>query len=85
MLTCKEAVRLISEGLDRDLSWPTRLGLKMHLLMCRHCSAYGRQLRGLAHLFHLRFAEQQSIQRADETLSPEAREKIKSTIRGKPE
>jgi len=85
MLTCKEAVRLISEGLDRDLSWPTRLGLKMHLLMCRHCSAYGRQLRGLARLFHLRFAEAGSVERSDAKLAPEARERIKSALRGKSE
>lgn len=82
MLTCKEAVRLISEGLDRDLSWPTRLGLRMHLLMCRHCSAYGRQLRGLARLFHLRFADTRSIERSDETLTPETRERMKSALRG---
>ncbi|MBI4580893.1 MAG: zf-HC2 domain-containing protein [Planctomycetes bacterium] len=85
MLTCKEAVRLISEGLDRHLSWPTRLGLRMHLLMCRHCSAYGRQLRGLARLFHLRFTDTRSIERSDETLTPETRERMKSTLRRKPE
>jgi hypothetical protein len=85
MLTCKKAVRLISEGLDRKLLWPARLGLRMHLLMCRHCSAYGRQLRGLARLFCLRFADARSIERSNETLTPETREKIKATLRRKPE
>jgi hypothetical protein len=85
MLTCKEAVRLVSEGLDRNLSWPTRLSLRMHLLMCRHCSAYGRQLRGLARLFHLRFSDTRSIERPDETLSSETRGRIKSALRSKTE
>jgi len=85
MLTCKEATRLISEGLDRRLSWPTRVGLKMHLLMCRHCSAYARQIRGLARLFHVRFAESWSNEGTGESLSPEARDKIKSTLRSEPE
>ena len=85
MLTCKEAVRLISEGLDRHLPWPARLGLKMHLLMCRRCSAYGRQLRGLTRLFHFRFAETRSTERSDETLAPETRERIKTALRGNTE
>jgi predicted anti-sigma-YlaC factor YlaD len=85
MLTCKEAIRLISDGLEGNLSWHARLGLKMHVLMCRHCRAYGRQLRGLARLFHLRFAEERSIERPDDLLSPEARHRIKANLRRPPE
>lgn len=82
MLTCKEAIRLVSEGLDRELPWPRRLGLKMHLLMCRHCSAYNRQIRGLARVFHLRFSESRAIEdRHGESLTPETRAKIKSALR----
>ena len=81
MLTCKEAIRLVSEGLDRNLPWSKRLAMKMHLLMCRHCSAYSRQLRGLARLFHLRFGEQRAIEGSQESLSSEARDRIKHTLR----
>lgn len=84
MLTCKEATQLVSEGLDRHLPWSKRLGLKMHLLMCRHCSAYSRQLRGLARVFHLRFSESRAIEdQYGESLTPEARDKIKSALRRK--
>lgn len=48
MLTCKEVTALVgSDGLVRA-GWRTRLGVKFHLLMCKHCSRYARQLRAIA-------------------------------------
>ena len=38
MLTCKEASRLISLGLDRDLSLAQRASLRLHLAMCTACT-----------------------------------------------
>ena len=37
-LTCKEASRLISEGLDRQLSFSDRAALKLHLTLCVACT-----------------------------------------------
>ena len=36
-LTCREASRLLSEGLDRDLSIADRARLKLHLTLCDAC------------------------------------------------
>lgn len=47
MLSCKEATRLVSEKLDRDLPLWRRLGLRLHVLMCRGCSRYTRQVKTL--------------------------------------
>ncbi len=47
MLSCKEATRLVSEKLDGDLSFWRRLGLRLHVLMCRGCSRYTRQVKTL--------------------------------------
>lgn len=44
MLTCKEATHLISEALDRPLSWHERLRLRTHLAFCSGCQAFQRQL-----------------------------------------
>lgn len=44
MLTCKEATRLVSESLDRELSFRQRFGLRVHLLLCHFCRRYKRQL-----------------------------------------
>jgi Putative zinc-finger len=45
MLTCREASHLLSEGLDRPLRPWERLGLRIHLGICRGCSAAEGQLR----------------------------------------
>ncbi len=43
MLSCKEATRLVSEGLDRRLSFWRRMRLRLHVVMCRGCARYARQ------------------------------------------
>ena len=43
MLSCKEATRIVSEGLDRDLGVEERLRLKAHLAICRGCRAISDQ------------------------------------------
>ncbi len=42
---CKEVTRLVSESLDRDLSVPERLTLRVHVLMCVLCRRFARQVR----------------------------------------
>lgn len=42
MMNCKEATQLMSQDLDRKLSLVERLGLKLHLLICKGCRATGR-------------------------------------------
>jgi len=36
-LTCKEAARLLSAGLDRQLPEPERARLRLHLVICDAC------------------------------------------------
>jgi hypothetical protein len=38
MLTCREASRLISEGLDKKLSFADRVALRLHLTLCDACT-----------------------------------------------
>ena len=47
MLSCKEATRLVSENLDREMPFWRRMGLRLHVLMCRACSRYTRQVTAL--------------------------------------
>jgi hypothetical protein len=44
MITCKEASRLISEGLDRNLSVAERAKLRVHVAICVACDRLTRQL-----------------------------------------
>jgi predicted anti-sigma-YlaC factor YlaD len=48
MLTCKEVTTMIATD---DLSrrpWHDRLGVRFHLMMCRHCRRYKAQLAAIA-------------------------------------
>lgn len=44
MLSCKDATRLCSDALERELSLRERLSLRMHLAMCAGCTRFEEQL-----------------------------------------
>jgi hypothetical protein len=44
ILSCKEATRLVSRGLDRELSFGRRVALRAHLAICSGCTNFSRQL-----------------------------------------
>jgi hypothetical protein len=50
MFNCKDVSRLVSESMDRRLTWRQRYGIRFHLLMCRYCSRYQKQMRLLRRL-----------------------------------
>jgi hypothetical protein len=43
-LSCKEASRLISQGLDRRLSVPERIRLRLHVGICDACTRFTSQV-----------------------------------------
>lgn len=44
MLSCKEVTRLVSQGLDRELTFGERTSLRVHFMICRGCRNVNRQL-----------------------------------------
>ena len=44
MISCKEASRLMSQGLDRDLGLGQRASLRLHLFICTSSSRMRNQL-----------------------------------------
>ncbi|MFT5729913.1 MAG: hypothetical protein ACI8PB_004086 [Desulforhopalus sp.] len=44
MLHCDKVSKFVSESMDRELSLFERVGVRVHLLMCRHCARFARQL-----------------------------------------
>ena len=44
MATCKEVHRLVSEGMDRDLSLLERVRVHIHLAACNACRNFGGQM-----------------------------------------
>jgi anti-sigma factor ChrR (cupin superfamily) len=49
VLSCREIVQDADRLLAAELPWRRRVAVKLHLLMCRHCRRYVRQLRALIH------------------------------------
>jgi hypothetical protein len=49
MLTCQHATRLLSDRMERRLSWLERLLLGIHLPGCRPCSRFRQALDWLHH------------------------------------
>jgi predicted anti-sigma-YlaC factor YlaD len=80
MLNCKDASHLISQRLDRPLGRRERWGLRMHLLMCRYCRRFSRQL-GLIHLALRKLGRESEQTEEGAELSAEARERIGKALR----
>ncbi len=47
IITCKEATRLASQGLDRKLGFLDRVALRLHLAICKGCTNAARQMEFL--------------------------------------
>ncbi len=80
MLSCKEATRLVSEGLDHQLPFWRRLGLRLHVVMCRGCSRYTRQITALNRLITDHYGEDAPGE-VSEHVSQDAMQYIKSSLR----
>lgn len=65
MLTCREATHLMSEAQDRELQMGERLGLNMHLVACRGCRQFRKQMD------FLRTACRRFLSSQTETTGPE--------------
>jgi hypothetical protein len=75
---CRRAARLQSDALDRKLSLLQRVGLRVHLLLCKWCRRYGKHLGLLRTACHKCTEEDHDPH--PQNLSPEARERIKSRL-----
>lgn len=76
---CREASRLQSKALDGALPFGKRLGLRMHLALCRWCRRYGKHIRVLRILGRTAGSDERGLPPG--SLSSSARERIKSKLR----
>jgi hypothetical protein len=74
--TCQDLVPLISESLDRELPLRGRLILKLHLFACMRCVRYLRQLLLMRAALRTKAASMFDKDRAELSMSAEARERI---------
>lgn len=77
--SCREATRLQSEAMDRPLSLRKRIGLRIHLVLCRWCRRYGKQIGFLRSVAHEHEKHEETL--PPQNLRPEARERIKECLK----
>lgn len=82
MFNCKEVTYMVSESMDRKLPFAQRMGIRMHLLMCRFCSRFRKQLLLLSKVSRIHEPHGEAID-PSEALSPEARSRIKQAMQQK--
>jgi hypothetical protein len=78
---CREASRAQSEALDHALPPVKRIGLRLHLLLCKWCRRYGKQIRFLRAAAHEHPDE--LTKAVPQKLSSDARERIKRRLQEK--
>jgi hypothetical protein len=82
MSSCRRASQLISEGMNRKLSLSERLACGVHLLVCRACRTYKRQLEVLREAMKLHGPAMDELPHdsPNAALSPMARERIRRAL-----
>lgn len=80
MFSCKDVSQKFSESLDRKLPFHHRMFIRIHMLMCKYCSRFRRQLLLLREL-----SRSERIGGMSEDLSAglsqQARERIKASLK----
>ncbi len=79
MFSCKEVTQMVSESMDRDLPRYQRIGIWIHLMMCKFCSRYRQQLMSLRKVLRSQALHDENNE-PHAKLSPEARERIKKSL-----
>ena len=77
MMNCQEISKKVSESFDRPLPIWQRLGIRMHLLMCKYCARFRQQLI----LLHKALGAIDAQAEESELLSTDAKERIRNAIR----
>lgn len=81
MLSCKDVTKLLSESMDASLPIGKRIGVRLHLLICRFCARYERQLLLIRDTVRrLVGAEEIPGEPPWETLSEEAKARIRKSL-----
>jgi len=80
MMNCQEIAQLVSEMKDHQLTRRQRFSVWFHLTMCRMCATYRKQLDFISRLSR-GMGDLVTTRAADETLSPECKQRIRDALR----
>lgn len=78
LFNCKDISRLVSDSMDRNLSLKHRLGIRFHLMMCRYCYRFARQLKRMRQVIQQETAPQTPPR---QTLSDKQKQRIREQLK----
>lgn len=78
---CRDMAALISAAQDRNLPWPQRVAVTLHLSYCKACRRYRRQIRLIRETLREFVSDLESAEvLSGPALGPEARERIQRRL-----
>src|SRR5437764_3964078 len=77
--TCPEVVRILSLGMDKQLSLMMRMKLRIHYLMCSFCQRYMKQLKYIRQVS--REFPDEIGELSDAALPADTKERMKAVLR----
>lgn len=80
MFRCREVSQKASQSMDMTLPLGQRMAIRIHLVFCRYCLRFYRQLRLLRTLSRMDTPDPSAAE-APETLSEETKLRIKEKLR----
>lgn len=83
LLECQEVSRLITHSMDEPLTLRQRLLVRWHLLVCRYCRKFQKQLFWLRKILQSKSKMTDKVRTNDVGLSNEAKERIKEVLKRK--
>jgi hypothetical protein len=78
---CREAACLMSQARESELPWADRLGLRMHLCICRGCRSFKRSIEILGALTRASAAQEVMASRR-QLLTDDAKARILRKLNG---
>lgn len=79
MMDCREISQMVSEAMDRKLPLYQRMGIQVHVLMCRYCYRFQKQLLFLRKVIRLDNDAVEEVS-SDGHMPREARKRIKENL-----
>ena len=76
MLSCKNVSSKVSESLDRKLTLRERFSVSIHLVMCKACQRFARQMELIRAISRRYGAAEEGLDKKQEALSECARQRI---------
>lgn len=75
-LKCEQSTRLVSDSLDRELTWVERWAVRLHYIGCWSCRRFGKQIR----LIRAALNSDSERLHGGASLPPEAMDRIRDAI-----